>query len=153
MKKVIAATGERDARTTVAESGARSGHAGARTCHNYWCNFTTVEALTRCPKCGRPLLSVQVFRLLGLALVFIGGVLAAAGALLLILVAPRLIGGTGVKLLIWGLFGMLLAVGLSFMTAGVLQVIFGKRSQQLMTYVIVLLIALSLIAVIARAVL
>ena len=59
----------------------------------------------------------------------------------------------GVKLFVWGIFGLLLAVGLAIMTAGFWQVLSGKRSQSLMTFVIALVIALMAIAVIGRAIL
>ncbi len=84
---------------------------------------------------------------------FLGGLLAIGGALLLIFAAPKVSGGIEVKLLIWSVFGFLLAVGLTFVTAGFWQVLFGKRNQGLMTFVIGLLIALALIVVIGRAVL
>ncbi len=124
-----------------------------RTCHNYWCNYKTNQPLSHCPECGRPLLNTQTYRLLGLALAFIGGLLAIAGASLLIFAAPRLVGGMGVKLFVWGIFGFLLAIGLMIMTAGLWQVLFGKRSQSLMTIVIALLITIMLIAAIGQAVL
>lgn len=72
---------------------------------------------------------------------------------MLMLAAPKLVGGMGVKLFVWGIFGLLLAVGLAIMTAGFWQVLSGKRSQSLMTFVIALVIALMAIAVIGRAIL
>ena len=80
-----------------------------------------------------------------------GAILAIGGALLLILAAPRLVGGMGVKLLVYGIFGLLLLVGLTFMAAGVRQAASGRRSQSLMTLVIVLLIMIALIVAIGRA--
>lgn len=124
-----------------------------RTCHNYWCNYATSQPLSRCPQCGRPLLTTQTYRLLGFALVCLGGLLATAGALLLILAAPGIVGGAGVKLFVWGIFGFLLAIGLTVLTAGVWQVLFGKRNQSLMTIVIALVIAIMLIAGIGQVVL
>jgi hypothetical protein len=139
--------------SSVAESSAQAATDELLTCHNYWCNYSTREPLSRCPKCGRPLLTTHTYRLLGLALVFVGGALAVTGALLLILAAPKLIGGMEVQLFVWSIFGLLLAVGLMIMTAGFWQAVFGRRQQSLMAFVIALLIALMLVAVIARAVL
>lgn len=124
-----------------------------RTCHNYWCNYTTDQPLSHCPKCRRPLLTAQTYKLLGLALVLLGGLLAIAGASLLIFAAPKLVGGIGVKLFVWGVFGLLLAIGLTFVTAGLWQILFGKRSQSLMTIAIALIITIMLIAVIGQSVL
>lgn len=124
-----------------------------RTCHNYWCNYTTDQALSRCPECGRPLLTTRTYKLLGLALVFIGGLLATVGALLLIFAAPKIVGGMGAQLFVWSIFGFLLAIGLTVMTAGFWQVLFGKRNQTLMTIVVALVITIMLIAAIGRAVL
>lgn len=121
-----------------------------RTCHNYWCNYKTNEPLADCPKCGRPLLTSHTFRFLGWLLMIPGAVLAVAGALLLILAAPKLAGGVGVKLLVYGIFGLLLLVGLTFMAAGVRQASSGERSQSLMASVVVLLITIALIVTIGR---
>jgi hypothetical protein len=124
-----------------------------RTCHNYWCNYTTDRPLSRCPQCGRPLLTVQTYKLLGLALVLLGGCLGLVGALLLIFAAPGIVSGTGAKLFVWSIFGLLLAIGLTVMTAGFWQVFFGKRNQSLMTIAIALIITIMLIAAIGRTVL
>jgi hypothetical protein len=121
------------------------------TCHNYWCSYRTNESLTNCPKCGRPLLTSQTFRFLGRILTILGAILTIAGALLLILAAPRLVGGMGVKLFVYGVFGLLLLVGLTFTAAGIRQALSGKRSQSLMTLVIVLLVTGALIVAIGRA--
>lgn len=138
------------------ESVGESANGVSRTCHNYWCNYTTNEPLTRCPKCGRQLITPQTFKLLGGALLFLGGLLALGAVSLTILVAPRLAGvrgGTSGRLFILGVFGFLLAVGLTFMAGGLWQVLSGKRSQSLTTFGIVLLIALAIIVAIGRAVL
>lgn len=124
-----------------------------RTCHNYWCNYQTDQPLPRCPECGRPLLTAQTYKLLGVALLFIGGLLALVGALLLILAAPVKVAGTGAKVFVWSVCGFLLAIGLTVMTAGLWQVLYGKRSQSLMTVVVVLVVAIMLIVAIGRSVL
>lgn len=127
-----------------------------RTCHNYWCNFTTREPLKKCPKCARPLLTAQTFRILGFVQAFLGGILAVGAVGLTILVAPKLStvkGGTGTIIFILGIFGLLLAVGLTFFSAGIWQAFFGRRNQSLITFVLALLIALALVATIGRALL
>ncbi|HZH90333.1 MAG TPA: hypothetical protein VEX70_06880 [Pyrinomonadaceae bacterium] len=124
-----------------------------RTCHNYWCNYKTDRPLSRCPECGRPLLNAQTYRILGWVLVVVGLLLSITGASLLIFAAPKLVGGLGVKLFVWGVFGFLLAVGLTTMSAGFWQALFGKRSQPLMKVVIALAIAIMLIVTIGTAVL
>jgi len=85
--------------------------------------------------------------------VFLGGLLAITGALLLIFAAPKLVGGTGVKLFVWGIFGLLLAVGMTIMTAGFWQALFGRRNQSLMTFMITLLILITVVIAIGRTVL
>jgi hypothetical protein len=122
------------------------------TCHNYWCNYKTDEPLAACPKCGRPLITAQTFRLLGFVLVFLGGLLAIVGASLMIFAAPRLVGGMGIKLFVFSIFGFLFAVGLAIAASGFWQIFFGERSQSLGSVVIVLLIALLLIAGIGQIV-
>lgn len=145
-------TNSRDG-SSAAEANANPAGNEIRTCHNYWCNYSTDQTLSQCPKCGRALLTPETYRLLGLVLAFLGGLLAFAGALLLIFAGPRLVGSMGAKLFAWGVFGLLLVVGLTIMTAGFWQVIFGKRSQSLMTYVIALITAIMVIAAIGRAIL
>jgi hypothetical protein len=71
------------------------------------------------------LITPQTFKLLGWALLFVGGLLALAAVSLTFLVAPRLPvvrGGLSGRLFILGVLGFLLAVGLTFMTAGWWQV-------------------------------
>lgn len=80
-----------------------------------------------------------------------GAGLAIAGALLLILAAPKLVGGMGVKLLVYGIFGLLLAVGLTFMAAGFRQALNGNPSQSLIAFVLMLLITIAIIMAIGRA--
>jgi hypothetical protein len=145
-----------EAHTSSAEPVGQSANGVSRTCHNYWCNYTTNESLPRCPKCGRQLITPQTFKLLGGALLFLGGLLALVAVSLTILVAPRLAdvrGGMGGRLFVLGVLGFLLAVGLAFMMAGLWQVLSGKRSQSLTTLGIVLLIALAIIVAIGRTVL
>lgn len=149
-------TDRHEAQTSLAGSAGHAADAASRTCHNYWCNYTTSEVLTRCPKCGQRLITPQTFKLLGWLLLFLGGLLALAAVSLTILVAPRLPevrGGLSGRLFILGVFGFLLAVGLTFMTAGLWQVLFGKRSQSLVALGIVLLLALAIIVALGRAVL
>jgi hypothetical protein len=149
-------TDSNEAQTSGVESVGRAAGGESRTCHNYWCNYTTNESLTRCPKCGRHLITPQTFKLLGWALLFLGGLLALGAVSLTILVAPGLAGvrgGTSGRLFILGVFGFLLAVGLTFMAGGLWQVLSGKRSQSLTTFAIALLIALAIIVAIGRAIL
>jgi len=80
-----------------------------------------------------------------------GAILAFAGTALLIFAAPKLIGGIGVKLFVYSIFGFLLLLGLTFMAAGFRQALSGSRSQSLISFVIVLLIAISIIAAIGQA--
>ena len=139
--------------SSVAGFDVHPGRGVTRTCHNYWCNYTTDQPLSRCPECGQSLLTAQTYKLLGLALVLIGGFLGLAGALLLIFAAPGIVSGTGAKLFVWSIFGFLLAIGLTAMTAGFWQVFFGKRNQSLMTIAIALIITIILIAAIGQTVL
>ncbi len=125
----------------------------SRTCHSFWCNYTTTEPLTKCPKCGQRLLTADSFRLLGLLLIFLGAILALAGGLLLIFLMPILLGGIGIKIFVGAVFSFLLASGLAMMAAGFWQGAFGKRSQSLIKILIVLLVALFAIAAIGRALL
>ena len=136
---------------SVAESDLQFVPSETLTCHNYWCNYKTNEPLSNCPKCGRPLLTTQTFRLLGWLFIVPGAFLAITGALLLILAAPKLVAGMGVKLFVYGIFGLLLAVGLTIMAAGFRQALSGNRSQSLIAFVLILLITIAIIVAIGRA--
>ena len=123
----------------------RPGNPEILTCHNFWCDFKTLEKIEECPKCGRIMLSAQTFKMLGWLLVFLGGILAAVGggAILLLNLSERSISrGMMGKITVYGVLGLLLAVGLSMAAAGLNQAIDGQRNRQFIYVMIGLLVIL-----------
>ena len=91
------------------------------------------------------MLSAQTFKMLGWLLVFLGGILAAVGggAILLLNLSERSISrGMMGKITVYGVLGLLLAVGLSMAAAGLNQAIDGQRNRQFIYVMIGLLVIL-----------
>ena len=131
-----------------------------RICHNPNCGFQTHQPLRRCPKCGRPMWTTHQFRLLSLVLVLCGGVLAALG-IALILILANTTSGLGAPsarqikggIFFLGIFGFILAFGLSVLAAGLWQVIFGRANLRLIYIVLTFLLALMMIVAVGRSLL
>lgn len=127
-----------------------------KICHNPNCGFQTHEPLHRCPKCGRPMWTANEFRLISGVLVFCGLFLSALGGGLIIVFANSILnsgesgasqfkGSEATLIFIFGIFGVILAFGLSALTAGVWQVIFGRANARLIYILLTLMLALLLI--------
>lgn len=133
-----------------------------RTCHNYWCDYQTSEPVTRCPKCGRALHTEAQFRALGWVLVVLGGGIAAvmaavmAGAAYLFSMAGhpgwRLppVTGPWPKVIVFGVTGLVLALGLSFAAAGFSQARTGRRNRPVMNFAIAIVVVLLILAGLTR---
>lgn len=96
------------------------------------------------------MLGDDAFRGMGWLLMVPGALLAAAGGALLVIAAPKLVGGIGVKLLVYGIFSLLTLAGLTFMAAGLRQALTGSRSQQLIGLGLVLVTTIAIVVAIAR---
>lgn len=121
-----------------------------KICHNPYCGFKTLEAISKCPKCGRPVWTTSQFRVLSSFLIFLGGILLAAGVGLIILVASKVSGtnrdgGESLLIFLYLLFGLIAAFGLSVMATGVWQVLFGSANLKLIGILLSLLVGLLLI--------
>ena len=103
----------------------------------YKCHYPAAAQAVNCSRCGsRALKTRKSIRILGGVLVFLGGIIAAmmAGVMVLMLgifsqtPASRLRGDEDKVMLAVGIIGLTFAVGVAFMAAGVWQIIFGKRN-------------------------
>ena len=122
----------------------------------YFCNrcgAETDEPLGNCPRCGRQFHKTSTIRGLGLALVVLGGGLTASMAWLTLLVSriiehsddpgatTRFTGTASDATFAYGVFGVVLALGLTFVLAGVWQIVYGRRNKK------IVFVALALVAV------
>ena len=101
-------------------------------CHNPNCSFETFEKLHKCPKCGRPLLSDRDFKLIaGLPLLFLGGILAAAGIGIvgLFLMKPNELPLVGIAL-----GAAIGSAGIGVISMGLHHLIFGRGSMRLVYF-------------------
>lgn len=126
-----------------------------RVCRSIWCGYSTSEPHARCLRCGKSLLTTRQVRALGVVLVLLGGFLTALMAGIIVLVAALVHQsgrpGSGVRfdgnevtlIAIFGVLGLVLALGLSFMAAGAWQIIAGRRSKMIV-WVILALVAATL---------
>ena len=110
-----------------------------KICHNLNCSFQTREPLHSCPKCGRPIWTTNEFRLISSLLIPCGLFFIILGGGLIYFLAPidnnssgtRFTGSEAQKIFILGIFGVILAFGLSVLVAGLWQVIFGRPNRHL----------------------
>ena len=135
-----------------------------RTCHNYWCDYETSEPITRCPKCGRALHTEAQFRALGWVLVVLGGGIASvmlavmAGAAYLFSTAGRPdarlpeVTAPWPKLIVFGVTGLVLALGLAFAAAGFSQARTGRRNRPVMNFAIAIVVLLFILYAVVRVV-
>ena len=129
-----------------------------KICHNPNCNFQTHEPLRRCPKCGRPIWTTLQFRLISSVLILCGLFLSAVGGGLIFISARASIngsfeGGEAALVFIFGIFGVVLAFGLSVLAAGLWQVIFGRANRRLIYILLTSLFALMIIVGVGRLIL
>ncbi|HEV2762456.1 MAG TPA: hypothetical protein VGV38_05615 [Pyrinomonadaceae bacterium] len=133
-----------------------------RTCHNYWCDYETSEPITRCPKCGRALHTEAQFRQLGWLLVALGGLLASAMAAVMAGAAylfskagqpgwtlPE-VSGPWPQVVVFGVTGLVLALGLAFAAAGYTQARTGRRNRPVMNIAIAIVVVLLALYAVVR---
>ncbi len=105
------------------------------------CDFETSESISNCPRCGRKLSKTSLIRALGWILVVLGGLLSAGMAWLIFFIAnsmslvgsssssTRFTGDAQDALLIFAILGAVLSLSLSFVVAGIWQIIYGRRNK------------------------
>ena len=112
----------------------------------YFCNrcgAETDEPLGNCPRCGRRLHKTSTVRALGWVLVVLGGLLSAFMAWLVVFftrliehsdepgATTRFTGTASDATFAYGVFAVVLALGLTFVLAGVWQIVYGRRNKKL----------------------
>lgn len=119
-----------------------------RTC--YKCDYETSQPQTDCPHCGQRLRTARQVRVLGWVLLLTGTFLVGFMGTITVLVArivahsdepgatTRFTGGTGIAVFMFGIFGLVLAFGLTSMFGGIWQIRYGKRNRKLTLVILVL---------------
>ena len=119
-------------------------------CHKFDCDFETTELLEKCPECGWNLLDPQAVRVLGIALAFLGGILAIGGGALIILVSTRMPQQGNKQFVVYGLLIVLTVLGLGIFLAGLSQAVTRRKNFKLMAIAIVLVFLLGVTAMFVR---
>lgn len=121
----------------------------------YKCDHETREIVERCPRCGgKRVMTTGGIRALGGLLVGVGLFLVAFMGAITVIVAgivaqssnpdatSRFTGGTKELLLIFGLFGLVIAFGATSTVAGAMQLVRGRRSKTMVRLVLGVFVAL-----------
>lgn len=129
----------------------------------YGCGYVTNEATTaQCPRCGRRLRSAKLGRRLGLMQLLLGLVLVGLMGTIAFNLAPSLLqpgeraGGsrfTGTAdqaLVILGLFGLLIAFGLTSIVSGLWQALTGRRNKWIFIFMLGLFVILAFLGWLVR---
>ncbi|MBA3322903.1 MAG: hypothetical protein H0T45_15845 [Pyrinomonadaceae bacterium] len=129
----------------------------------YRCDFETGEPLSQCPRCGQPLRSAKTVRRLGWALVALGGLLVVfMGALTVVIggimsrtgepgATTRFTGGPEDAAFIFGIFGLVISIGLASVVGGAWQIKYGKPNKKIMVVMFGLAIVFLLIGKLVRS--
>ena len=121
----------------------------------YKCGYETGEAVAKCPRCGRGLLSTKLVRRLGWVQVLIGVFLVGFIAVIIYNIAPGMLEPgvpdasgstwTGTReqgQMVLALLGLIIVLGLTSLVNGVWQIATGKRSKWILYFGAVLFILL-----------
>jgi len=125
----------------------------------YKCGYETGETVTKCPKCGRGLLSTKQVRQLGWVQVIIGLFLVVFMGIITFNLAPsmlepgvpdtsgsRFTGTREQARIVLGLFGVIIVFGLTSIAGGLWQITFGTRNKWILYFGVVLFLLLMLFA-------
>lgn len=135
------------------ESVSSRSQAERRICHNPRCEYSTLESLTKCPKCGRPIWTTVQFRLISSVLIFCGlfFIVLGAGLVYLFTFGP-FEGGEALRLLFLAFSGLILSLGLSVAGAGLWQVIFGRANMAIIKTLLYLMCSFFAILIFGRVI-
>jgi MFS family permease len=118
------------------------------------CGYETMEVVSKCPQCGRKLLSAGQVRRLGWAQLILGLFLVGLMGTITFNLAPsmlrpgasqsgtRFTGTPEQAQLILGLFGLVIVFGLTGIVNGLWQIITGRRNKWILVIILVLAVLL-----------
>ena len=123
------------------------------------CDYQTTEPLTKCPKCGRRLRTVKQARRIGWFQIMLGGFLVALMSVITIVVStiisgaatpgegPRFTGSPSDVMFIYGIFAIVIAIGLVSIAGGIMQIRSGKANKLILFLILALAIAFYIMAI------
>lgn len=135
--------------TAVVETGE------PRVC--YKCDYETDRVLTDCPQCGQRLRTASTVKVLGWVLLLLGAFLVLFMGVITVVVAGIISqtgkpgstqsfdGGPKEMLMIFGIFGLVIAFGFTSMVAGFWQIWYGRRAKHLVKIMLGIAVALLVI--------
>jgi RNA polymerase subunit RPABC4/transcription elongation factor Spt4 len=120
----------------------------------YKCDFETPREMDKCPRCGHKLMTAGRVKVLGWVLLVLGLFLVAFMGTITVVVAGIIAGagrpgsthsfsgGTKELTLIFGIFGLVIAFGLTCAVAGISQARSGRRNKKLVKVLLGIFFAL-----------
>src|ERR1041384_3984785 len=124
-----------------------------RICHNPRCEYSTFESQTKCPKCGRPIWTTVQFRLISSVLILCGlFFIALGGGLVYLFTIGPFQGGEALRLLLLAFSGLILSLGISIVTAGLWQVIFGRANMKIIKILLYLMCSFFAVIILGRVI-
>ena len=114
------------------------------------CNFETDELIGGCPRCGSALRKTSTVQKLGWVLVVLGGLLTAFMSVLIVVItriinnsdepgtSARFTGDATAAGFIYAILGVVLALSITFVVAGIWQIRYGRRNKKLVFVALVL---------------
>ena len=109
-----------------------------KICNNFRCRYKTYQPVAKCPKCRRPIWTMNEFRLLMSLLIPLGGIFVLIGFGVIVSMEYSIISGksrwTGSEAslyFVYALLGAIAALGFSIMSFGLSCVIFGRANKGL----------------------
>jgi hypothetical protein len=109
-----------------------------KICNNFDCGYKTYEHVSRCPKCGRPIWTINESRMLMSILIPLGGIFVLTGFGVIVSMEYGISSGTSrwkgseaSLYFVYALLGAVAAFGLSVASFGLWVVIFGRPSKVL----------------------
>ncbi len=129
----------------------------------YKCDFETAMQMEKCPRCGHKLITAGRVKVLGWVLLLLGLFLVAFMGVITIIVAGIIMnagrpgsttsftGGTKELVLIFGIFGLVIAFGLASIVAGLMQARSGRRSKILVKVMLGIVFLLAVVGGLIQA--
>jgi len=121
------------------------------------CSFEANTAETKCPRCGRILMTQTKIRTLGILIAFLGAFIAAMMAYILSYVygsinqsneSLKFTGTETQALYIYAILGLTFTAGIFFVFTGLWQIIFGRRNRILVWISILIIIVVVILSII-----
>jgi hypothetical protein len=124
------------------------------------CDYQSHEAVRICPQCGRRVRSAKQSRILGWFQIVVGSFIVALMSVITILIAgvvsqsnkpgatTRFTGSSSDLTMIYGIFAVVIAIGLVSIAAGIMTIRYGKTNKIVMLVMILLALVFYVLAMV-----